>query len=136
MDAGFLPDVKVCIARRFFNEASARLYQTILGEEGVESFISNSITSTLIPFGEGGFILHVRESDLKLAREIMKEIDKKLEQYPAGDFTDADLEDIHYEKQVWEYDQRLKNSTPRSGILILIITLSILIIYTLLIKNT
>ena len=121
MNPSFKSDIKICILRRFYNETSAKMVQSRLEESGVESFISNSITSTLLPFSEGGFILHVRNDDLLRAEAILNEWDNELQDTSRGDFKNADLEDIYYEKAVWDYDQKLTNSSERRAWLLLLL---------------
>lgn len=119
--ATFSEGVKIVIAKRFYNEALAHLYKSKLKDQGIESFISNATTSTLIPFGDGGFTLHVRQSDLEEVNSIIQEVDTDLSYTSDQDFRDADHDDIQYEKEVWEYENKLKRSSLSKSIFYIIL---------------
>ena len=128
--ATFSEGVKIVIAKRFYNEALAHLYKSKLKDRGIESFISNATTSTLIPFGDGGFTLHVRQSDLDQVTSIINEVDTDLRYTSDQDFRDADHEDIQYEKEVWEYENKLRRSSFSKLVFYLILLILLMLAFS------
>ena len=126
----FRENVKVVILRRFIYSARANIYSARLKEHGIPCFISNINTSTLIPFGEGGILLHVRENDLEAAHALLEELDKLEKTPPDIDYRDADLQDIAYEKAVFERDQRIKQASGNIFWIILVAVIFLALIYS------
>lgn len=122
------------IVKHFYSEQIASLYLNRLKAEGIPCFLSNTATSTLMPFGEGGISLHVEDKDVETAMEIILEMDENALQKVDEDFKEADLADIIYEKEVQEYEQSLK-ANPSKFINLLFIILLIIIILMLSYKN-
>lgn len=122
----FRKNVKYVIARRFIAEPIAALYAAKLKSEGVACFISNSNTGTLIPFANGGIILHVPEHEYDDAMEIIRELDSNANRRQEEDFRDADLEDIEYEAAITAYENRLNSGSGRTiAWLFILITLAL-----------
>lgn len=111
----FRPNVKLIIIRRFAHAAKANIYAAYLRESGVDCFISNSNTGTLIPFVEGGypFLMHIAETDREEAIELLKELDDKASTRVDGDFRDADYSDIAYEKAITDYENRINRGSGK-----------------------
>jgi hypothetical protein len=111
----FRPNVKLIIIRRFAHAAKANIYAAYLRENGVDCFISNSNTGTLIPFVEGGypFLMHIAETDREEAVELLKELDEKASTRVDGDFRDADYSDIAYEKAITDYENRINRGSGK-----------------------
>ena len=111
----FRNNVKLIIIRRFAHAAKANIYAAFLRENGVECFISNTNTGTLIPFVEGGFpfLMHIAESDKEDALELLSELDQKASTRIDEDYRDADYSDIEYEKAVTDYEKRLDRGSGR-----------------------
>jgi len=62
--------------KQFPDEVIARLYHHRLEEEGINSVISNAISSTLFPIGAGTFSIQILEDDLEKATKIIFELDE------------------------------------------------------------
>ncbi len=107
-NALFRNNVKLVIAKRFVFEARANIYAAYLREAGIKCFISNSATGTLIPFADGGFLLHVSENDLDEALELIREMDLNASVPVEEDFRDATLSDIEYAREVHEYERKME----------------------------
>ena len=117
------------IAKRLRSEAEAAVYAARLREVGIDSFVSNSHAGTLIPFVNGGFLLHVREEDLERAGEIMSELDQLAQVRVDGDFRDADHGDIAFEKAITDHESWVrsdKNNLIAVGFVLLVIAALIL----------
>lgn len=114
-EATFRPDVRLIIVRRFAHVAKANIYAAYLRESGINCFISNSNTGTLIPFVDGGFpfLLHIAESDRDEAIELLKELDIKASTRSDDDYRDADFSDIAYEKALTDYENRINRGSGR-----------------------
>lgn len=125
-DSIFRENIKLVIVRRFINEAEANIYAAYLRGEGVECFISNSTTGTLLPFVNGGFILHIAERDMEEAHDLLRKLDQNSETRVDQDYRDADLEDIAYEKAISDHDTRLEKGGGRYLALLLIVIVLIL----------
>jgi len=119
--ATFSEGIKIVIVKRFYNETLAHLYRSKLKNHGIDSFISNATTSTLIPFGDGGFTLHIKHTDIEAAKELIRDFDKALKYTSDQDFRDADHDDILYEKEVWEYENNLRRSSFSKSIIYLVV---------------
>lgn len=94
-------NARIVAVKFFYFESNARIYAARLKEAGINSFISNANTSTVIPFGEGGIGLHVKQDDLEEAVAIIEQLDINNEsELQDVSFRDADKEDIAYEKEI------------------------------------
>jgi hypothetical protein len=125
-DSAFRENVKLIIVRRFINEAKATIYAAYLRGKGVHCFISNTTAGTLLPFINGGFLLHIEERDLEETNDLLDKLDQNASTRPDEDYRDADLADIAYEKAVSDYDRRLEKSGGRSLAVLLIVIALIL----------
>jgi len=67
--------MKIITIKQFPNEIKARLYQHALEEEGINSIISNAISSTVFPIGAGTISLQVLKRDKNKAKKIIKKLD-------------------------------------------------------------
>ena len=101
------------IIRKFYNESEATLYKIRLEDQGISCFISNAISSTILPFNDGGVILHVKDTDIEEALTIIENIDKETALPKDEDFKDADMGDIFYEKSRYDHEMRLEKSDKR-----------------------
>ena len=117
----FRDDVRVVILRRFVYEAQANIYAARLHEAGIDTFISNATTGSMLPFIPGGFVMHVAESDLEEARHILKELDDNLKVQSNLDYRNADLEDIEYEKSVYLHEQKMERREGKYFAILIII---------------
>ena len=100
---------QLVIVRRFVNEPQAAVYQAILHNAGISCFLSNTHTGTLIPFVNGGFLLHVMKDDVQDALQIIQKLDENARTRVDTDYRDADLGDIAYEKAIYEHETRIQN---------------------------
>ena len=130
-ESAFHRNVKVVIAKRFVDPALASIVQARLEQEGISSFLSNSNTSQLIPFNEGGVILHVNETDLEEVHKIIRNIESELSNPVDDDFRDADMEEIMYQKNLYEKDKRIREASPKTLIIALAIIAIIILFFAL-----
>ena len=68
--------MKIITIKQFPNEIKARLYQHALEEEGINSIVSNAISSSLFPIGAGTISLQILKKDKNKAKKIIKKLDK------------------------------------------------------------
>lgn len=105
--APFGPDDKVIILKYFAAESQAHIYAARLKEEGIACFVSNSHVGTILPLGGSANIaLHVKATDGERAGEILAQMDYQQRTGSEQDFRDANLEDIEYERQLHEGNDR------------------------------
>lgn len=123
----FEEDIKIVVLKYFYFESEARLYAARLKEAGINSFISNTNIVTALPLGEGGIGLHIRETDLSEALEIVQQLDLNKNQVAEQSFHDADLAEIEYQKQLNKTDKH--QSDRVYWILGLLISLILIQIY-------
>ncbi len=88
------------LLKKFYSSTETSLYQARLNEVGIDSFLSNSNVTGLMPFGDGGYHLHVRAADLEEATKIVNQLDKQNQTPLDEDFRDATMEDIEYQKEL------------------------------------
>ncbi len=120
-ESTFRENIKLIIVRRFINEAKANIYAAFLREEGVQCFISNSTTGTLLPFANGGYLLHIAERDLEETNEILTILDQNDATHVDQDYRNADLADIAYEKAIYDHDKRNEKGSGRYLAILLIV---------------
>lgn len=68
--------MNIITIKQFPDEVIAKLYHHKLEEEGINSIISNAISSTLFPIGAGTFSLQILDKDYEKARQIIEELDR------------------------------------------------------------
>ncbi|MEO1514406.1 MAG: DUF2007 domain-containing protein [Bacteroidota bacterium] len=120
----FEAGTKIVVAKYFFFESKARIYAARLNEAGIKSFISNANTISVIPLGEGGIGLHVKEEDLPRALSIIRKMDSMEGKDPTNvSYHDADKEDIAYEQDISM--QKSRRYEPAILILVAIILLTL-----------
>lgn len=122
-DNQFKKNTKIVSVKVFYFESKARLYAARLKEVGIQSFISNANTTTVIPLGEGGIRLHVKEEDMDQALVIIRKLDAYSQREVEESFHDSDKEDIAYERDL--------RNPPKKKIHIIILV--VLVIATLVI---
>ncbi len=93
---------KIITVKYFFYESQARVYAAKLNESDIPCFISNANSITAFPLGGGGIGLHVIESNSTKALQLIKEMDEANKQNIEEDFSEADKEDIEYQKSLHE----------------------------------
>ena len=125
-NALFRNNIKLVIVKRFVFEARANIYAAYLREAGIKCFISNSTTGTLIPFVNGGFLLHVSENDLDEAMVLIGELDKNEAAPKDEDYRDADISDIEYAKGVHEYERKLQRGYGKYTIWAILVAILLL----------
>ena len=91
---------RMILLKKFYNPTEISLYQARLKESGIESFLSNTNVTGLMPFGDGGYHLHIKESDLEGAALLVRQLDRQNQEPLDEDFRDATLEDIEYQKEL------------------------------------
>lgn len=67
--------MRIVTIKQFPDEVIAMLYHHRLEEEGINSIISNAISSSLFPIGAGTYSLQVMEDDIEKAIIIIAELD-------------------------------------------------------------
>lgn len=120
-------DVKVVILRRYEHLAKVNICAARLREAGIPCFISNANTSTILPFMEDGYVLHVNAEDTEAARAIVENLERQWREPQNDDYREADHDDIAYAKSVFETEQRMRRSDGRLLALLLIILALILV---------
>lgn len=120
----FRDNIKVILLRRFVSEPIAQIYLARLKREGIPCFLSNTYMSNLLPFNDGGFLLHIQQTDLNAAMEVLNELDRNHSMRSDGPFHDADLEDIRFEQQITEMEDRMngKYGATVASVIILVFT--------------
>lgn len=68
--------MKIITIKQFSNGVKARLYHHALEEAGINSMISNTISSSLFPIGAGTISLQILKQDKSKAKKIIKKLDK------------------------------------------------------------
>ncbi len=68
--------MKIITVKQFSNEIKARLYHHALEEAGINSIVSNAISSSLFPIGAGTICLQILKKDKDKAKKIIKKLDK------------------------------------------------------------
>lgn len=127
MSEKFETNVKFVIIRNFIHPAEARIYEVRLLEAGIRCFLSNTNTSQLLPFSDGGIALHVAKHMLEDAREVIHQLDIEASLPADDDFREADLDDIEFARKMNERDIRLRKGDGR-WILILLILIGIVLL--------
>ena len=125
----FNVNTRIVAIKYFYFESQARLYAARLEEFGINWFISNANTGTVIPIGEGSIGLHVKASDIELAQKIIKKLDAQASAKVVDEnFRDADEGDIAYERKLYEEGMKPINYYI---LLLLIVGLILLVFYNL-----
>jgi len=90
------------LVKQFYLESEAALYAARLRESGIEAILQNDMAYVMLPVGEKGIRLFVSFTDVKLASELISEMDRNKLQPVEESFHDADLEEILYQKSLHE----------------------------------
>lgn len=109
--------------RQFFNAQKSYIYKNRLKTHGINAFILDEHVSSLIPNVTGGVGLYVEEDQAEEAAKLLKEFEDEMKHNTQGDYREADMEDIMYEKSVYEKEEKLKNTKFSSAIWILFLVL-------------
>ncbi|MEM9919990.1 MAG: hypothetical protein AAF990_17985 [Bacteroidota bacterium] len=124
----FEAGTKIVVAKYFYFESEARLYAARLKEAGIKSFISNANIISVMPLGEGGIGLHIKEDDLPSALPIIRKMDQRNTRDETDlSYHDADKEDIAYEKSISLQRQSSRKIKPAVIVVLAIVILMILI---------
>ena len=121
MSEYFKENVRFVIVRKFIHPAEARIYEVRILEAGIRCFLSNTNTSQLLPFSDGGIALHVAEHQLEEANEIIDQLDVEASRPADEDFREADHDDIEFARQMNERDNRLRKGDGRWVLVLLIV---------------
>ena len=119
----FRSDIKTIILKRFISIAEAKIYEARLNEAGIRTFLSNTNTGQLLPFHDGGIVLHIQENDLEEAADIVAILDRDAVLPYEEDYREADHDDIDYARQLKETEDNLERSKPNWLIVFLILLL-------------
>lgn len=111
--------------KKFTSLQRAELYAAALRNQGIPAVVNNALLSMLLPAGE--ISLSVPKSQIDNALNIIRELEINEDLKAEEDFTEADLEDIYYEKELHIRKGRKINK----GILVLLlIIITVLLILT------
>lgn len=123
-EPAYRENVKFVIARRFGYLPEARIYDATLRDAGIRSFLSNTNTSQLLPFMDGGITLHVPDHQMEQAREIMAILDEEAARPPFDeDYRDADHDDIEFARLISRREEML-NSGPGQRTLLIVLSIA------------
>ncbi len=90
----------------------------------------------MLPISSLGIGIFVREGDVAEAVNIIRDTEANMSQLSNGDFKDANLEDIEYEREVRAKEQMISQARPGKSIVLVIvfIVLIYVILYTIHLK--
>ncbi len=88
--------IRSVLLKKCYNKLKANLYLNELNSRGIYTFIQNEHVTDMIPFGDGGYELHVDIDKLDEALTIIEKMDSNYKE--EEDFREATKEDIEYEK--------------------------------------
>jgi len=66
---------KLVTIARFHFVGEAQIAKLTLASKGIDSFLADEFMSSFFPIAIGGIRLQVRESDAKIAEEILRELE-------------------------------------------------------------
>ncbi len=66
----------IVVVKYFYQESEAELYAIRLRTAGIQTFVANGASQSMLPLGAGWISLHVRQEDLPAALEIVAEMDR------------------------------------------------------------
>jgi len=66
---------KLVTIARFHFVGEAQIAKLTLASKGIDSFLADEFMSSFFPIAIGGIRLQVRESDAKMAEEILRELE-------------------------------------------------------------
>lgn len=121
--------IKSVLLKRCYSSIKANFYINELNNRGIYAFLFNEHTTDLIPFGDGGYMIHVEIDKLAEASDIILELEEN--EKAEEDFTEATMEDIEYEKLKTEREIETKKKHKILNIIVFGSILIILISYLL-----
>ncbi len=124
------------IIKRFYSEVQANIYFIRLKESGIKCFLSSENMSSVLPLGDGGFMLNVALDQFEDAVEIIHLIDQEQkENIQKQDFREATKEDILYEKQVAEYESWLNSGWVNKKMVSFLLLVLFMVVIIIIIDN-
>lgn len=121
---------------RTINGPFGQLIVSRLRSEGIDLRLINNNSSTIYPLDSIGTKLEVRSDQKDAAMAILSEIEQSaLKPNLDMDFSDASAEDIEFEKEVHEREERIKNAKPPILIYVLILIILITVYYVTSLKR-
>lgn len=100
--------IQSVLLKRCYDSVKAHFYVNELNNRGIYAFIFNEHSTDLIPFGDGGYLIHVNADDLAEASDIILELEKI--DSAEEDFREATIDDIEYEKLKTERAENKKKN--------------------------
>lgn len=116
--------IQSVLLKRCYDSVKAHMYINELNNRGIYAFLFNEHSTDLIPFGDGGYLIHVNADQLDEAATIIEELEKQ--ETKEAEFHDATMDDIEYEKL--KSEQQKSNQKKHRIIMIGVIALIILIL--------
>jgi len=98
-----------------------------LKAEDIDYRVRNDISSSIYAMSNFQMSLDVRESQAQRALEIIAKMEADAERPNMDlDFREADMEDIAFEKEIYEQDQKISNAKPPIVLFLIIILIAAL----------
>ena len=117
--------IKSVLLKRCYDSIKAHFYVNELNSRGIYAFIFNEHVTDLIPFGDGGYLIHVNIDQLDEAATIIEELERN--EQVEETFHDANHDDIAYEKLKTEREaDKAKRHKITMAILVIAIALVLL----------
>ena len=121
--------IQSVLLKRCYDSIKANFYINELNNRGIYAFLQNEHTTGLIPFGDGGYMIHVHIDKLDEAARIIEELEKN--ETAEVDFTEADQDDIAYEKLKTERKNKTSKRHRLTNIILIAGIILLLVIYIL-----
>ena len=76
---------KQVIVARYYDSIRAHLAVNALQNSGIEAFLQNEFMSDMMPFGDGGYIIRVFDSDVVKAKHELNKLQAQIHETPIED---------------------------------------------------
>jgi len=119
--------IKSVLLKRCYDSIKANFYINELNARGIYAFLFNEHVTDLIPFGDGGYLIHVDIDKLDEATKIIEELEAN--EQKEEDFRDATMDDIEYEKLKTDRAELKKKQHRITNIILIALILIVLISY-------
>lgn len=98
-----------------------------LKSRGIYAYLAGEHTTNLIPFGDGGYKIHVDADRLDEAMTILEEMDDNFNK--EDDFREADQEEIEYEQLKNDRAVQKESRSKMSNVIIVVVILILIVLY-------
>jgi len=99
-----------------------------LEEAGIRAILLHDNMSTILPVFLGESQIQVKKEHEERALEIISELEANANTRPDADFKEATMEDIIFEKSVFEEEEKLKNANKMPAYILLALFIVVLLI--------